>query len=342
MTSSRKPGHPFWHYIRSYLTVYLPKIRCLSQRTVDTYRQSIAIYCSFLKDKSQLKFSEICFEHITRDFVLNFIRWLGERNCQASTCNLRLSSLKSFLKYCADEDIALYSVYEEVKRIPMMKAPKTPVEYMSETALKALLAQPDIRSTKGLRNRMIIILLYDTGTRVKEFVEMKVSDLHLIKRNPFVIVTGKGGKPRSIPLMDKTVDHLKEYLKRFHFNQTVHTSAPLFYSMRDGVPHMLSTDTINVLLKNYGEKARKVCFEVPQRVYPHLIRHTRAMHLYQSGMPLSYVAEFLGHSSMNTTEIYASASVEMLREAIKKTNPELTAEIPIWKDEETLKKLCGL
>jgi integrase/recombinase XerD len=270
MTRNRTPGQQFWQYVRDYLTVNLPRIRCLSPRTVDSYRQSIAMYCSFLK------------------------------------------------------------------------APRMPVGYMSETALKALLAQPNIRTVKGMRNKMIIILLYDTGTRVQEFVDMRIADLHLGARNPFVIVTGKGSKTRSIPLMDKTVAHLKEYLRRFHTDSVEGSSAPLFYSIRAGMPHMLSTDAIGVILKNYGERARRACSEVPERVHAHLIRHTRAMHLYRSGMPLSYIAEFLGHASMNTTAIYASASVEMLREAIEKADPGLADEMPSWKNEESLRKLCGL
>ena len=106
--------------------------------------------------------------------------------------------------------------------------------------------------------------------------------------------------------------------------------------------HHLSTDAVSVMLKNYGEAARITCTEVPERVHPHLIRHTRAMHLYRSGMPLSYVAEFLGHASLNTTEIYASASVEMLREAMEKADPQTVEKIPEWKEEETLRRLCGL
>jgi len=223
-----------------------------------------------------------------------------------------------------------------------MKVAIRPVEYMSEISLKALLAQPDIRTVKGIRNRMIIILLYDTAARVQELVDMKVSDLHLEAKNPFVIVTGKGDKTRSIPLMNKTVAHLKEYLSRFHTILDDGTSKPLFYSNKTGKPHMLSTDTISVILKNCGEKAKSTCLEVPHRVYPHLIRHTRAMYLYKSGMPLSYLAEFLGHVNVNTTDIYASADIDMLRDALKKTDPELAEEIPLWKDEENLKKLCGL
>ena len=342
MTGNNTSGKEFWKCIRNYLTLYLPKIRCLSPRTIDSYRQSITLYCSFLKDQSNLNFSKVSFEHITRDSVMKFIQWLRRRNCGISTCNLRLSALKSTLKYCADEDISHYSVYQEVKKIPLMKAPRIPVKYMSETALKALLAQPDIRTMKGIRNRMIIILLYDTGTRAQELVDIKISDLHLEARNPFIIVTGKGSKTRSIPLMDKTIAHLKNYIRRFHTVSANKNNTPLFYSIRSGIPHMLSTDTLAIMLKNYGERARITCTEVPKRVHPHLIRHTRAMHLYQAGMPLSYIAEFLGHVSINTTGIYASASIEMLRKALEKVDPELSNEMPLWKNEENLKKLCGL
>lgn len=263
----------FWWYIRNYLTVYLSKIRCLSPRTIESYGQSISLYCTFLKDQYNLDFSQIAFEHITRNSVMEFIQWLRGRDCGISTCNLRLSALKSTFKYCADEDIALYFIYQEIKKIPRMKERKMPVKYMSETALKSLLDQPDIRTMKGLRNRMIMILLYDTGARIQELVEIKVRDLHLKAGNPFIIVTGKGNKTRSVPLMDKTVAHLKNYIQRFHTQSTKETDRPFFYSIREGKPYKLSTDAIAVMMKNYGEIARRVCPEVPERVHPHLFRH---------------------------------------------------------------------
>lgn len=343
MTRNRKTSDQFWQRVRDYLTVYLPRIRGLSRRTVDSYRQSIALYCCFQKEKSGTGFAEMRFDHLTRDSVMKFIRWLQEeRKCAVATCNLRLTILKSLLKYCADADISLYSVYQEVKKVPLLKAPQAPVGHMSEAACKALLAQPDIRTDKGVRNRMIIMLLYDTGARVQELVDIKVSDIHMQGKPPFITVTGKGRKTRNIPLMDKTVSHLKEYLRRFHPALAGRVDNPLFYATRAGTPHRLSTDAINVMLKNYGEMARRTCTEVPERVHPHLLRHTRAMHLYRSGVPLSYIAQFLGHASMNTTAIYASASVEMLREAMAKADPETAQELPLWKDEESLKKLCGL
>ncbi len=342
MDKNSKSAQELWKYVRSYLTVYLPRIRGLSPRTIESYRESISMYFLFLKQANRLDFSKISFDHVTRDSVMKFVQSLHDRGCGASTCNLRLSSLKSLLKYCADEDVGLYSVYQEVRRVPLMKVARMPVQYMSETAVKALLVQPDPKTEKGMRNRMIMILLYDAGVRVQELVDLKVSDLQLQAKNPFIIVTGKGSKTRSVPLMDKTVAHLKEYLRRFHSRSDDETGKPLLYSTRSGAPHKLSTDAIGVMLRNYAKIVRKTCSEVPVRVYPHLFRHTRAMDLYRAGMPLSYVAEFLGHVNVNTTDIYASADVKMLREAMEKANPELAKEVPLWKEEESLKKLCGL
>jgi integrase/recombinase XerD len=342
MSRNKGSGQELWKYVRSYLTVYLLRIRGLSPRTVDSYRQSISMYCQFLKEESGIDFSRMSFDHVTRDSVMKFLQSLRSRGCRASTCNLRLSSLKSFLKYCADEDIGLYSVYQEVRKVPLMKVARMPVQYMSEIAIKTLLALPDIKTAKGMRNRMIMILLYDAGVRIQELVDLKVSNLQLHAKNPFVIVTGKGSRTRSVPLMDKTVAHLKEYLRRFHTLSDDGIAEPLFYSIRSGALHKLSTDAVAVMLKNYGESARETCSEVPNRVHAHLFRHARAMALYRAGMPLSYIAEFLGHVNVNTTDIYASADIQMLRDALEKADPELTKEIPRWKDEESLKKLCGL
>jgi integrase/recombinase XerD len=339
---SSKAEQELWRYVRTYLTIYLPKIRDLSPRTVDSYRQSISMYCSFLKEYHGTDFSRISFDQITRASVLEYIGLLRGRCCRPSTCNLRLSSLKSFLKYCADEDVALHAVYQEVKKIPVLRAPKEPVKTLSETALRALMAEPDSKTTKGMRNRMIMILLYDTGVRVQELVDLRIGDLQLHAKTPFIIVTGKGSKTRSVPLMDKTVAHLTGYLKRFHGSIDDRFEAPLFYSTRLNTPHKLSTDAVAAMLKNYAEAAAMRCAEIPARVHPHLFRHTRAMDLYRAGMPLSYISEFLGHANMSTTEIYASADTRMLRDALEKADPEIAEEVPAWKDEETLRKLCGL
>ena len=208
MTGNSATGQQFWKYVREYLTVHLPKIRCCSVHTVDSYRRSIRMYCDFLKAQHRIKFANVSWDYFARDSVIKYIQWLRRRPCAVATCNLRLSALKAFLRYCADEDVSLYSVFQEVNKIPLLKMARTPVGYLSQTALMAVLGQPDMTTVKGRRNRMIMILLYDTGVRVQELVDLRVSDLLLQAGTPFVLVTGKGNKTRSVPLMAKTVVHL--------------------------------------------------------------------------------------------------------------------------------------
>ena len=256
MTGNSAPGQQFWKYVREYLTVQLPKIRCCSVHTVDSYRRSIGMYCDFLKAQHRIKFANVSWDHFTHETsVIEYIQWLRQRPCAVATCNLRLSALKAFLRYCADEDVSLYSVFQEVKNIPLLKMAQTPVGYLSKTALTAVLAQPDMTTVKGRRNRMIMILLYDTGARVQELVDLRVTDFHLPAGTPFVLVTGKGKKTRSVPLMDKTVAHLKEYLRQFHAGSVDRDEVPLFYSLRAGRPHA----AIHRCDQRIGQEIRRKC-----------------------------------------------------------------------------------
>ena len=154
---------------------------------------------------------------------------------------------------------------------------------------------------------------------------------------------GKGNKVRCIPLMSKTIVHLKEYLKHFHPAATRDVNQYLFHTKIKGKTDRMSEDSVAWMLKKYGEAARLECPEVPERIHPHQIRHARAQHLYQDGMPLSYIAEFLGHASINTTNVYASADTSMMRAAIEKASNSENTEQPIWrKNEAMISKLCGL
>ncbi len=219
---------------------------------------------------------------------------------------------------------------------------------MSMAAITVIIEQPDANTPKGLRDRFFMILLYDTGARVQEVLSIKLSDLQL-ERLPKVTLFGKGRKTRVVPLMEKTVRHLKKYLSVFHDNASQDSDAPLFYSIIHGNKQRLSDRRVRYILQNYGEQARYVCSEVPEKVYPHLFRHSRAMHLYQEGMDLTLVSQWLGHSQLETTQIYAHADTEHKRRAIEAATPpdnplysKLKSARYTVTDEETLKKLTGL
>lgn len=336
----------FFKFVRNFLLIYLPKNRCCSQNTVKAYRDTIHLLRVFMKEQKGLSFTKITFDRLDPALVSEFLDWLQtERKCSASTRNHRLAALKSFFKYAAQEDASLMFAYIELGKVPVKRSPGPRITYMSELALATLLQQPDEGTKRGIRDRFFMIFLYDTGARIQEVLDLRLKDLHLNDSVPCVYLTGKGQKTRVVPLLKKTLLHLDLYMKHFHPESMRRSDDLLFYTVIKGKAGKMSPDNVASFLNRYGASARLTCPEVPERVHPHLFRHTRAMHLYQSGMPLSYIKDFLGHVSVNTTDIYASTDVSMLKAALERTyvDSDVPPETPVWQDnEELLLHLCGL
>lgn len=335
----------FWYYARSFFHVYLPKVRNLSPNTIASYKQSLTCYIHYLETEWNVERGIISFDHFSRKQVKAYLVWMNEvQHLATKTCNLRLTALKAFMEYSADEDITLVANYNEVCSVRGMKEHKKPILYMTHEAIAALLKAPKTDTKKGRRNRMLFILLYDTAARAQELVNITLHDLHTGKvKTPFITLTGKGNKSRNVPLMEKTVAHIHRYLQEFHPHPDAAGEAPLFYSIRDGRPHALSTDSLNILLGQYADQARPICPAIPEHVHCHLIRKTRAMTLYQQGMPLTVIMNMLGHENLSTTSnFYAFATTEMIHQAMTKTNPEAVVEEPIWKNKEFTKLMFNL
>ena len=288
--------------------------RFLSDKSVEAYKQSIKVYLQYLEVEKGTVNEKVNFDSFTKDNIREFIAWLTEKNCSAKTINLHLTAIRSFLKYSSEEDFELRGIYTEVCSIKKVKEEKKPIVYLQPEATAAILAAYDTATAKHRRNRMMLIMLYDTGARVQELADMNISSLHLREKNPFVTLIGKGRKSRNVPLLNKTVQHLNEYLKEFHPKMN---ECSLFYSLQDGEPHRLSTDSISLVLKTAADKARETCEAVPDRVHCHIIRKTKVMDLYRNGVPLPFIMQLLGHESMSTTSgFYAFATFEMMLDAM--------------------------
>lgn len=149
---------------------------------------------------------------------------------------------------------------------------------------------------------------------------MKVCDLRLDTKHPIAYLHGKGRKTRTVPLLNRTVQHCKQYLNKFHPDKDDRSEAPLFYTAIHGIQQKMSSDTVAAFFTKYGSMAKLVCPEVPEHIHPHMMRHTRAMHVYQSGMPMVLLSQYLGHAQVETTMIYAHADTEMKRAAIQKAD----------------------
>lgn len=341
MKYKKNKDKDFWIMARAFLHDYIPAVRNQSDKTEDAYKQSMKTYLSFLDDEKGLAEGSVTFDAFSRDNVRDFVEWLSGKGYAPKTINLRLTAIRSFLHYCADEDFELRGVYENVCTVKKVKEEKKPIEYLQPAATKAILAAYDIKTSKHRRNRMILILLYDTGARVQELADLTVSSLHLEAKNPYVTLTGKGRKTRNVPITDKTVAHLKKYLDEFHSDMSEN---PLFYSRLDGKPHPLSTDSISLILKNAADKARETCPDVPGNVHCHMIRKTKAMDLYKNGVPLPFIMQLLGHESMSTTSgFYAFATLEMMSDAMNKAAPVFNDnDEKLWKKPAIKKLLYSL
>lgn len=318
----------------------MPVARNLSDKSVEAYKQSLKTYLKFLEEEKSLLNEKVTFEAFSREYVTDYIGWLKAKGYVPKTINLKLTAIRSFLKYCSDEDFELRGIYTEVCTVKKQKEEKKPIEYLQPNATAAILSAYDTKTAKHRRNRMILIMLYDTGARVQELADLNINSLHLEMNNPFVTLIGKGKKSRNVPLLQKTVQHLRLYLQEFH---PKNEECPLFYSLLDGKPHRLSTDSISLVLKKAADKARIDCADVPLNVHCHMFRKTKAMDLYKNGVPLPFIMQLLGHESMSTTSgFYAFATLEMMSDAMNKAAPIVADEEKLWKKKDVKKILYSL
>lgn len=338
----------FYQLVRDFLTVYLPKQRASSANTIKAYKESLNLLLEYLKEVENLQLMNVSFDSISRKTVEGYLGWLEEtRKCSISTRNHRLSSIRSFYKYAGSRDLSVTAYTLELEKIPIKKTQKTQqVKFFEEDALKAILAQPDTSTRKGVRDLFFMVLMYDTAGRNQEILNLKVSDIHVSAKDSYAVLTGKGNKIRIVPLMKKTIDHYKNYIQLFHDGKV--TDEFLFYVIQKGKRQAMSADNVEKFIKQYGLKARDQCDKVPEGLHPHMFRHSRSMHLYRGGMPLALLSEWLGHAQLETTKIYANADTQMKREAIAKATSSLNPltqgeKVSSWQnDEELIKRLYGL
>lgn len=337
----------FFQHIRNYLCDYLVVRRKMSDQTVRTYRQSLNQLRQYLKDERDISFTDMDFSCFTRDSIYGFLVWLrNTKTCSVQTLNLRLAAIKSFLRYCSEEDIELTAVYLEVATIHSFKGTKKPcVEYLIQSQLKTLFSLPDIKTRNGRRDRFFIIFAYETGARMQELLNLKLGDI--IRTETFVKVRifGKGSKVRYVPLMQSAVKHLDAYIKEFH--PVSKSEEFLFYTIHNHRNTQMTPGTVDYMLKKYAKCAYDSDEDFPKNLHAHMLRHSVAMAMYKKGIPISYIKDFLGHSSLDTTAIYSYADDETIAKALESVDHEPSNDkgkaIKNWKGQEKeLLKFCGL
>jgi integrase/recombinase XerD len=326
MKRDPKTGAPdFYAFAREYLHTFLPTVARRSPKTIEAYRISLECFLDYLRQQHQIERGHVSFDHFDRDYLKGWLaRMIDQRHYADRTVALRLSTVKAFLSYCAAEDLTLISLSQTAKALRSPAVARRPIEYLTEQQTRAVLAAFTGRTAKSRRNRMLLILLYDTAARVGEITSLRLQDLCLDPPG-HVRLTGKGDKTRIVPLTGKTIEHLRVYLAEFHPNLThLPAARPLFSSPHHGIATRLSSDTVAAVLNSAAATARQSCPSVPESIHCHMLRKTKAMDLYQQGIPLPIIMRLLGHENISTTAaFYAFATVDMMREAVNAATPAI-------------------
>lgn len=331
----------FFSKTLDYLEVFLARQEQRSKETIKAYRISLKAFYQYVTDIRELDVMMFRFSDCTYEFVLEYSQYLQkEKMLTNSTVNQRLSALKSYLKYVADSDITMMQVYMGIQKVPFLKITKLQREIIGNEELGALFSEPE--DTKiGRRDKMILILLFDSAVRVSELTGITLGDVSLDSAHTSIVIHGKGKKMRSIILNEKSAGHLKDYVLHYHHDDSS-PETPLFYSVIHGKMNHMSQRNIERIVKKYGNLVRQEHTGLPERIYPHMFRRTRATGMYRDGVPLEMIALILGHSNSETTKQYAIPSVEQLREAISKGEPDKNIE-KMWEGkEDEIRRMFGL
>lgn len=227
---ARVKDEALFSLLRDYLTIYLLNQRKSSPNTVKAYRSAWNQFLKYLAAENKVRIIEVSFEMINKDSVIGYLTWLSEKKqATVTTKNNRLAAIRAFIDYasaCRPEYISLYNGLATIKIQKVVRFSK--LDYMSEDAIAALLKVPDTKTREGLRDQVFMIFLYDTGARIQEVLNVRLCDLKF-GTTPTVTLFGKGRKTRIVPLMEGTVDHLKNYLSVFHENEPLESKEYLFY-----------------------------------------------------------------------------------------------------------------
>lgn len=323
----------FSMHVSHFLSHYLAGQRNLSPNTIKAYRDVFVLLLRFCRDVKGIAIEKLGLEQIDDRLVDAFLDHLEqERHCAIRTLNQRLAVLHAFFRYLQVEEPTLLLQCQRILAIPLRRFTRHEVGYLSREYLAALLAQPDLKRSDGRRDAVLLSVLYDTGARVQELIDLTAGDVRL-EPPAQVRILGKGRKVRVVPLMANTARLLQQYIDENKLALPENYDRPLFLN-RHGNP--LTRVGINYILQKHLQKLRETYPHLKQKVSPHTLRHTKAMHLVQGGVSLDIVRDFLGHVDIKTTELYARANLEMKRAAIEKVSPAPVPDIPSWKENKSL------
>jgi site-specific recombinase XerD len=330
-------------HIYEWLNSYVPLHVSNSKHTLKSYQISMSLYLSFLEKEKKVDGRSFCADCFRFEYIEEWLGWLvTQRKCGDATRNNRLASIRAFLKYLAKKDPKFLYLQQLALQVRRKRVIKKKVRGLSRDAVKAIMNQPDQRNRTDRRDLTLLVLMYNTAARIDEVLSLKVNDINLSTNKPHITILGKGEKVRTLYLLPKTAEHLKQYISEFHGAQA-YSDSHLFYSRNTGTHGKMSQAAVSKRLKSYAAVAHKHCVDVPLNLHAHQIRHARASHWLEDGMNIVQISFLLGHEQLETTMIYLDVSPE--QEAVALASLQDASDKAVlkkWKDSNDLASLCGL
>lgn len=319
--------------LRRFLTSYLAGIRGCSPATIASYRDTFRLLIAWFRDERSVPPARLALDHLDAEAIASFLAYLQEdRHSSVSTRNQRLAAISSFATWMQTEDPARMPCWQDILAIPAKKQDRPAVRHLTVEQARLLLAAPDRAARQGRRDATLLATLYDTGARVSELAGLTVRDVRL-QRPSMVSLTGKGRKTRHVPLDGATVTLLASYLEEHRLDQPGREDHPVFFNQHRA---RLSRGGIAWIIRKYQSQINDPQL-VGVTISPHVLRHSKAMHLYEAGVPLPYIRDILGHVELSTTEIYARASTEAKRKALEAAYQDIvTSDLPEWNQDVSL------
>ena len=339
-----KQATDFARLLSEFLNNYLIHEKGSSENTVKSYSYTFILLIKYMHEIRNVPVTRLTFSLLNKEVIIGFLDWLQEkRGCGESTRNQRLAAIASFIKYAEYLNPGHLFDCHQILSIPVKRTETKLINFLNFEGMKLLLQQPDIHKVKGIRDLALLSLMYESAARVQEIIELTPACLFITNRPYRVILHGKGNKYRSVPLPDKEVELLGQYMTQNNLFNRENTQKPLFPNCQG---QEMTRNGVNNILSKYVKMANQENPSlVPVHLSCHAIRHSKAMQLLESKVELIHIRDFLGHKSVLTTEIYARMNPKHTFEAIKKAYKNVTTDnIPDWKDNdklmEMLKKLA--
>ena len=330
MSKRSKLPPSFPALVQAYFGEYLTQQRALSPQTIAAYRDGFVLFLAFAEERLGKAPAAMIMADITPDLIVAFLDHLErQRHNSVRSRNARLAALRSFLQFAGHRDVASLQVIERALGVPVKRFERPMFGYLTREEVLAILGEPG-DSWLSQRDHALFLLMYNTGARVSEIIGIKVGDVVLDTSAACVHLHGKGRKQRSVPLWRSTVKVLRAWL---HVNPQFESASPLLPN-RDGKA-MTRSNVAKRLSLAVNTAAVQYPHLTQQRVSPHTIRHTTAMHLLQAGVDISVIALWLGHESPVTTHHYVEADLAMKERALARLH-EPDAKIQRYRAPDSL------